>query len=100
MPTKQRIVEIVSHNGKRPRAYILKHVFDRQEALLTADLDKEASDIEAHVDVKHSILKYKADGDDIGLGAVAHEKRAVRHGQQQFVCRLSVYACVRACVRT
>lgn len=73
-------------------SYILENIFDRQEALLTADLDEEASDVEAYVDMKHSILKHKADGDNIGLGAVAHEKRAVRHRQQQFVCRVTKHS--------
>jgi hypothetical protein len=68
----------------------LKNIFDGQETLLTADFDKEASDIKAHVDMKHSILKHKADGDHVGLGAVAHEKRAVGHGQQQFVCGITM----------
>jgi hypothetical protein len=68
----------------------LKNVFNGQETLLTTNFDKEASDIKAHVDMKHSILKYKANGDHVGLGAVAHEKRAVGHGQQQFVCGITM----------
>jgi hypothetical protein len=67
------------------RAYILKNIFDSQKPLLSANFDKESSNIKVNIDVKHSILKHKADCDDIGLAAVAHQKRTVGHGEKQFV---------------
>lgn len=72
-------------SGQTRIAYVLKNVFDSQKPLLSADFDKESSYIKVNIDMKHSILKHKADCDDVGLATIAHQKRTVGHGEKQFV---------------